>query len=61
MQKKLFSIEWPNEYGPDWLKDERVLQYMTSSSYLNPDIELVIKDVTIPEPPATPTLGGHDF
>ena len=61
MQKKLFSIEWPDEFGAEWLSLETLNSFFTSQAHVNQGSRLIIEDVTIPPPEPQPTLGGHDL
>ena len=61
MQKKLFSIEWPDEYGSAWMNVDNLRSYMEGEGHIGPNIELKIRDVTIPPKKVEPVQGGHDF
>ena len=61
MQKKLFSIEWPDELGPEWLGKHNLLSCVTSPQHIGEDIDVRILDVTNPPPEPQPVLGGHDL
>lgn len=61
MQKKLFSIEWPDEYGANWMNPEFIECCMKSETCAHSDTPMKIIDVTLPPPEPQPALGGHDL
>lgn len=59
--KKLFEIDWSDNYGPNFINSQYLLDFMETSSHVtNRDIDLQVRDVT-PKEKIAPPLGGHDF
>ena len=61
MQKKLFSVEWPDEYGPEWLGVNFIKRCLHSPSHTNLEKDVKVTDVTIPPKEIKPATGGHDY
>ena len=65
--KKIFEIEWPDEYGDKWLDHNNVLSLLTSNTSVSEKHSLSVRDVTgdtkelNPVARRTYVLGGHDF
>lgn len=53
--KRLFEIDWPDNYGPDFLETEEIQDLLSEISD-----EFNVTDVT-PEKKTAPPKGGHDF
>ena len=55
--KRLFEIDWPDNYGPDFFNAEMlqgILKERENFEYVN------VTDVT-PEKKTVPPRGGHDY
>jgi len=61
MPKKIFNIEWPDDYGMGWMNIDNLGSCLTTKQHIGPNIDIVIKDVTEPPPKPKPVQGGHDF
>jgi len=45
MRKKFFSIEWPDEYGDDWINKRYIFRCMVSDCHVN--IPIKVEDAVL--------------
>ena len=59
--KRLFEIDWPDNYGPNYIDHKSLLDFVTTTSkVVDEDSHIQVRDVTSKEEIVQP-LGGHDF
>ena len=60
MRKRIFMLEWPDSYKPDWLNEKSVKECLVSTQHVLIK-DVIVTDVTIPLEKAVPTKGGFDY
>jgi len=44
--EKLFKIEWPDNYGPEWMNKDNLESCLFSDTYIK-NVKVVVKEVLI--------------